>query len=120
MLVRVAERLDLLCGPPTADALADAVARGIAGVLLAERYEWVVTDLGAGPDLTRIAVGGVLNPADLCAVLVDGTPGAARAATVIEAACRERKVRSLILENKRGDPQHVVRELAVTAGEWTH
>jgi hypothetical protein len=43
-------------GPP--------VARRTAGVLLAERFEVVVTDPGAGPELARVAVGGVLNPAD--------------------------------------------------------
>ena len=72
-LVEVEPRLFLLGGPPTATALADAVARGIAGVLLAERFGAVVTDLGAGPELARVAVGGVLNPADVCVVLTDGS-----------------------------------------------
>lgn len=103
VLVEVGPRLWLLGGPPTSSPLNDAVARGIAGVLLAGDYDHVVTDLGAGPELTRIAVGGVLNPADLCVVLVDGSPGAARAATAVEAACRDRQVPSLVLENTRGD-----------------
>lgn len=106
-VVEVADRLWLLGGPPTSSPLADAVARGIGGVLLAERYDQVVTDLGAGPALVRTAVGGVLNPADLCVVLVDGTPGAARAAVVIEDACASRGVPAAVLENTRGAPVEV-------------
>ena len=46
----------------------------------------VVTDLGAGPEFARIAVGGVLNPADLCVVLTTRAPAADLAAERIEAA----------------------------------
>jgi hypothetical protein len=86
------QRLWLLGGPPGPSPLNDAVARGIAGVLVAGRFDWVVTDLGAGPDFTRMAVGGALNPADLCVVLSDGRAGAELTAERIEAACRTRGV----------------------------
>jgi cellulose biosynthesis protein BcsQ len=85
-------RLWVLGGPPGPTPLNDAVARGIAGVLLAERFDWVVTDLGAGPEFTRMAVGGVLNPAELCLILSDGRPAAELAAERIEAACGIRGV----------------------------
>lgn len=85
-------RLWVLGGPPGPTPLNDAVARGIAGVLLAERFDWVVTDLGAGPEFTRMAVGGVLNPAELCLVVSDARPAAELAAERIEAACRARRV----------------------------
>jgi CO dehydrogenase nickel-insertion accessory protein CooC1 len=85
-------RLWLLGGPPGPTPLNDAVARGIAGVLVAARFDWVVTDLGAGPEFTRMAVGGALNPADLCLVLTDGGPAAELTAERIEAACRTREV----------------------------
>ncbi len=85
-------RLWLLGGPPGPSPLNDAVARGIAGVLVAGRFDWVVTDLGAGPDFTRMAVGGALNPADLCLVLSDGRAAAELTAERIEAACRTREV----------------------------
>jgi hypothetical protein len=88
-------RLWLLGGPPGAAALDDAVARGIAGVLLAERFDWVVTDLGAGPEFARMAVGGVLNPAELCVVLTNGAPAADLAAQRIAEACRDRGVEPL-------------------------
>lgn len=88
-------RLWLLGGPPGETALNDAVARGIAGVLLAERFDWVVTDLGAGPEFARVAVGGVLDPADVCVVLTTGSPAADLAAERVEDACRDRGVRSL-------------------------
>ena len=29
-------------------------------MLIADRFQFTVTDLGAGPELTRVAVGGVL------------------------------------------------------------
>ena len=85
----------LLGGPPGESALNDAVARGIAGVLLADRFDWVVTDLGAGPEFARMAVGGVLNPAELCVVVTTGTPAAELAAERIEDACRARGVEPL-------------------------
>lgn len=96
-------RLWLLGGPPAPEPLNDAVARGIAGVLLSERFDHVVTDLGAGPEFTRMAVGGVLNPADVCLVLSDGRPAAELAAERIEAACRARAVstRRVLIENER-------------------
>ena len=56
-LVEVGPGLLMLAGPPGEAPLNDAVARGIAGVLLAERFEAVVTDLGAGPEFTRMAAG---------------------------------------------------------------
>jgi CO dehydrogenase nickel-insertion accessory protein CooC1 len=97
-----ANRIWLLGGPPSAEGLNDAVARGIAGVLVAHRFDWVVTDLGAGPEFTFAAVGGVLNPADVCVVLTDGGPVADLTADRIEAACRARNVPSLRAVNDRG------------------
>jgi hypothetical protein len=94
-LLEVETRLCLLGGPPSPTALNDAVARGIAGVLVAHRFDWVVTDLGAGPEFARMAVGGVLNPADVCVVLTTGTPAADLAAERIEAACGDRGVPTL-------------------------
>jgi MinD-like ATPase involved in chromosome partitioning or flagellar assembly len=95
----------LLGGPPTSTALADAVARGIAGVLLADRFDFVISDLGAGPEFTRIAVGGVLNPADICFVLSDRRRGSELAAERIEAACRARGVRHERVETRPGAHQ---------------
>jgi CO dehydrogenase maturation factor len=109
----VAHRLWLLGGPPTEDAAADAVARGIAGVLLAEGYDAVVTDLGAGPQLTEVAVGGALNPADLCVVLSDGRPVAELTAGRIEAACRRRRVKSMRIVNRRGESERVAADLVI-------
>ena len=110
-LVPVADNLWLLAGPPSATPLADAVARGIAGVLVAERFDQVVTDLGAGPDLTRVAVGGVLNPADVCVVLSDGNPVAELAAARIEEACRERGVSAHRVLNRRDEAEAVAADL---------
>ena len=95
-------RLWVLGGAPGSTPLNDAVARGIAGVLLADGFDWVVTDLGAGPEFTRMAVGGVLNPAELCVVLSDGRPAAELAADRIEAACRARGVRTRRVVGKDG------------------
>ena len=96
-------RLWVLGGTPGPEPLNDAVARGIAGVLLAERFDHVLTDLGAGPEFTRMAVGGVLNPADLCLVLSDGRPAAELAAERIAGACRARAVsaRRVLIDNER-------------------
>jgi hypothetical protein len=91
-LVECDERLWLLGGPPSANALNDAVARGIAGVLIADRFDDVVTDLGAGPEFTRTAVGGALNPAEVCVILSDGTRASELAARRIAEACRDREV----------------------------
>jgi CO dehydrogenase maturation factor len=110
-LVRVADHLRLLGGPPSETPLSDAVARGIAGVLIADRFDYAVTDLGAGPELTRVAVGGVLNPADLCFVLTDGTRVSELTAERVEAACRARKVPSFRVLNRRGDAAGVAAEL---------
>lgn len=111
MLVEAAPSLWLLGGPPGATPLADAVARGIAGVLVAERFGAVVTDLGAGPELARVAVGGVLNPAEVCVVLSDGGWLAELAAARIEEACRQRDVSALRVLNRRGEPEAVAAEL---------
>jgi cellulose biosynthesis protein BcsQ len=92
VLIDIAAGLKLLGGPPGEQPLNDAVARGIAGVLVADRFDVVVTDLGAGPEFTEMAVGGVLNPADLCVVLTAGTPVTDLTADRIEAACRSRGV----------------------------
>jgi MinD-like ATPase involved in chromosome partitioning or flagellar assembly len=114
-LVEIVPGLSLLGGPPSERALFDAVARGIAGVLLADRFDFVVTDLGAGPELTRTAVGGVLNPADVCVVLDDGTLGAARAAVAIEQACSDRGVRTKQILNRRGRAADVADSIVETA-----
>lgn len=97
--------LSLLGGPPSGTPLADAVARGIAGVLLADRFDHVITDLGAGPEIARVAVGGVLNPADVCLVVVNGGTAACLAAERIEMACAARQVeaRRLMLEADGAD-----------------
>jgi CO dehydrogenase nickel-insertion accessory protein CooC1 len=110
--VPVAERLWLLAGPPSSTPLADAVARGIAGVLLARRFAAVVTDLGAGPELAGVAVGGVLNPADVCVVVTDDTSVAALTADRIEAACRRRGVEAVRVVNERGRAEEVAEALA--------
>jgi CO dehydrogenase maturation factor len=111
-LAEVAGNLWLLGGSPGASPLGDAVARGIAGVLLAARFDHVVTDLGAGPELVRVAVGGVLNPADLCVVLTRGTPASELAAERIEAACVAREVRCTRLLNVAGTPGHAADQAA--------
>lgn len=112
LLVEVEPFLWLLGGPPRAAALRDAVARGIAGVLVAARFDFVITDLGAGPEMARVAVGGVLNPADLCVVLSDGTAGAELAAARVEDACRAREVRAMRVLNERGRAELVAARLA--------
>lgn len=112
-LVEAAACLHLLGGPPSDTPLSDAVARGIAGVLIADRFDFAVTDLGAGPELARVAVGGVLNPADLCFVLTDGTRVSELTAKRVETACRARKVPSVRVLNRRGDAGGVATELAV-------
>jgi hypothetical protein len=58
-----------------------------------------------------VAVGGVLNPADLCFVLTDGTRVSELTAERVEAACRARKVPSLRVLNRRGDAAGVAAEL---------
>jgi CO dehydrogenase maturation factor len=113
-LVAATGGIQLLGGPPSQAPLADAVARGIAGVLLADRFDAVVTDLGAGPELTRAAVGGMLNPADVCVVLTDGGRVAEVTAERIESACRARGVRSLRALNRRGEAEKVATGLLAT------
>lgn len=110
--VEVSPRLWLLGGPPTETPLADAVARGVAGVLLAQRFAAVVTDLGAGPELAETAVGGVLNPAELCIVLVDGSRVAGLTAERIGRACERRRVPWIRVINRRGEPEAAAGELA--------
>ncbi len=119
VLAEVEPGLWLLAGPPSATPLADAVARGIAGVLLAERFDHVVTDLGAGPELAGVAVGGALNPAEVCLILGDGRPAVELAAGRIEAACRARDVDSRRLELLPGDAAALAAPLAdeLTAGD---
>jgi CO dehydrogenase nickel-insertion accessory protein CooC1 len=111
-LVEVAPHLQLLGGPPSGAPLSDAVARGIAGVLIADRFDFAVTDLGAGPEFTRVAVGGVLNPADVCFVLTDGTRVSDLTAERVEGACRAKKVPFVRVLNRRGDASGVAAELA--------
>ena len=111
-LVQIASNLHLLGGPPSDTPLSDAVARGIAGVLIAERFDFTVTDLGAGPEFARVAVGGVLNPADLCFVLSDGGPVANLTAERVELACRAREVAFARTLNRRGESTEVAAELA--------
>lgn len=91
-LLDVDARISLLGGPPSEQPLADAVARGIAGVLLAPRFDCVVTDLGAGPEFAEMAVGGVLNPAEICVVLQPDSPAGRLSAERIEEACKRRAV----------------------------
>jgi CO dehydrogenase nickel-insertion accessory protein CooC1 len=110
-LIQVGPRLRLLAGPPSEAPLSDAVARGIAGVLIADRFDYTITDLGAGPEFTRVAVGGVLNPADLCFVLTDGSHVSELTAGRIEDACRARGVRFARVENRRADAAQVAAEL---------
>ena len=111
-LVEVDSHLRLLGGPPSETPLSDAVARGIAGVLISERFAHSVTDLGAGPELARVAVGGVLNPADLCFVLSDGTPVAELTANRVERACSARDVPFQRVLNRRGAAEAVAAELS--------
>jgi cellulose biosynthesis protein BcsQ len=111
-LIEIDSHLKLLGGPPSDTPLADAVARGIAGVLVADRFEFSVTDLGAGPELTRVAVGGVLNPADLCIVLTDGRPVSDLTADRVEGACRTRQVECRRVLNRRGEPDDVAAEVS--------
>jgi hypothetical protein len=94
-LVEVRGGVWLLGGPPSSQPLSDAVARGIAGVLVASRFDAVVTDLGAGPEFAEMAVGGALNPADVCVVLAPASRPARLAADRIEAACGRRGVAAL-------------------------
>lgn len=118
-LVEVTTRLHLLGGPPSDMPLSDAVARGIAGVLVADRFDFAVTDLGAGPELTRVAVGGVLNPADLCLVLTDGTRVSELTAERVETACDAREVPAVRVLNRRGDAAGVAAELAARIHDWS-
>lgn len=114
-LVEVDQNLHLLGGPPSETPLSDAVARGIAGVLISNQFDFTVTDLGAGPELARVAVGGVLNPADLCFVLSDGRRTAEMTAERVERACRARNVPFVRMLNRRGAPETVAAELVRTA-----
>ena len=111
-LVEVSPGLWLLGGPPSEAPLADAVARGIAGVLLAERFEAVVTDLGAGPEFAQAAVGGALNPADVCVVVSTGRPVGELTAERIEAVCREREVATLRVTYRPGREEALADALA--------
>ena len=110
-LVEVGERLRLLGGPPGDAALADAVARGIAGVLLSDRFDAVVTDLGAGPELTEAAVGGVLNPSDLCLILHSGLPVSRITAERIASACARRDIPRRTMQNPHGAPEVLAEQL---------
>lgn len=105
-------RLRLLGGPPSETPLSDAIARGIAGVLISGRFDFSVTDLGAGPELARVAVGGVLNPADICFVLSDGSRVADITAERVERASRARGVPCARVSNRRGEAEAVAAELA--------
>ena len=115
-MVAIGPRLHLLGGPPSETPLSDAVARGIAGVLIADRFQFSVTDLGAGPELARVAVGGVLNPADLCFVLSDGRPVAELTAERVGESCRARKVPFARVLNRRDEAEEVAAELAEQVG----
>jgi hypothetical protein len=114
-LIDVGEYLHLLGGPPSETPLSDAVARGIAGVLISDRFDFSVTDLGAGPELTRVAVGGVLNPADLCFILSDGRRVAELTADRVVRACQARDVPFTRVLNRRGEAEAVAMELASSA-----
>lgn len=111
-LVPISPNLSLLGGPPSDTPLSDAVARGIAGVLIADRFDFTITDLGAGPELARVAVGGVLNPADRCYVLTDGTRVAELTAERVERACRRREVPWTRVINRRGEQSEVAAAVA--------
>jgi hypothetical protein len=108
----IGENLYLLAGPPSETPLSDAVARGIAGVLISDRFDFSVTDLGAGPELARVAVGGVLNPADLCFILSDGRRVAELTAERVARACRARDVPFVRVLNRRDEAKVVAAELA--------
>ena len=111
-LVEARRRLWILGGPPTETPLADALARGMAGVLLAERFDAAVTDLGAGPELAGAAVGGVLNPADVCVIISTGRPVAELTAERVAEACRHRGVPALRVTNEQGRAEALAAELA--------
>lgn len=111
-LIEVDPRLRLLGGPPSETPLSDAIARGIAGVLISDRFDFGITDLGAGPELARVAVGGVLNPADICFVLSDLSRVGDLTAERVERACRARRVRCARVSNRRGEAEAVAAELA--------
>ena len=59
-----------------------------------------------------MAVGGVLNPADVCVVLSDGTPLAEATAARIEEICARRRVEPLRVVNERGRAREVAVALA--------
>lgn len=119
-LVSIGPHLQLLGGPPSEAPLSDAVARGIAGVLLAERFEFTVTDLGAGPEFARVAVGGVLNPADVCFILTDGRRVAELTAERVARACRARRVPFTRVLNRPGGAAEVAVELAMRVRALRH
>ena len=111
-LAEVSPRLFVLGGPPSEAPLADAVARGIAGVLVAERFDAVVTDLGAGWELALAAVGGPLNPAEVCVIVSTGRPVGELTAERIEAACRARGVPALRVTYEPDRAEALAAELA--------
>jgi hypothetical protein len=110
-LAEIGERLWLLAGPPGDEPLADAVARGIAGVLLSARFDVVVTDLGAGPELTEAAVGGILNPSDVCVILDNGRRVSRITAERIAWACARRGVPCRTMQNPHGAPEALAEQL---------
>ena len=59
-----------------------------------------------------MAVGGILNPADVCLALTDGAPVADATEARIEDACRARGVPSLRVVNRRGEAEAVAAEVA--------
>lgn len=81
--------------------------------MLAERFDFTVTDLGAGPELARVAVGGVINPAEVCFILTDGRPVAELTAERVARACSQRKVPFTRILNRRGAAAEVAAELAM-------
>lgn len=72
----------------------------------------MVTDLGAGPELAQAAVGGALNPADLCVVVSTGRYVGELTAERIEQACRDRKVPALRVTRRPGEDPELASELA--------
>lgn len=74
----------------------DAWGRGVLGVLVADRFDVVLTDLAAGPLQARFAVGGALNPADQLVVVVEPGPVSLGTGSRVLTVARDRSVDAVI------------------------